>query len=148
MKIVEIKSIARHGVSLRLTGHVVSEAVARIIHFNSDMEMRDIMAFDRYQKGSLLSDEDLDRLKRIKSTCIHGNELPEIFTGTHQVQDGNDHVAVIVLSENQRAILASIERNPQITTKDLSAEIGISSRSIRDNLKTMLDRGHHCKGRY
>lgn len=130
-----------YGVSLRLTGHVVSEAVARIIHFNSDIEMRDIMALDRYQKGSSLSNEDLDRLKRIKSTCRYGNELPEIFAGTHQVQESKDHAAVIVLTENQRAILASIEHNPQITTKDLSAEVGISSRSVRDNLKTMSDRG-------
>lgn len=120
---------------------MVSEAVARIIHFNSDIEMRDIMALDRCQKGLPLSDEDLDRLKRIKSTLIHGNELPEIFAGTHQVQESNDHVAVTVLTENQRAILASIGRNPQITTKDLSAEVGISSRSVRDNLKTMSDRG-------
>lgn len=123
-----------YGTSLRLTGHVISEAVARIIHFNSDLEMKDIMALDRYQKGKILSDDDLDRLRRIRSTCVNGNELPEAFTGESTPLSG-DRVVSFALSVNQRAILSVIESDPRISTDDIAIKVGISPRAVRDNIR-------------
>lgn len=129
-----------YGTSLRLTGHVISEAVARIIHFNSDLEMEDIMALDRYQKGKVLSDDNLDRLRRIRSTCVNGNELPEAFMG-ERVPSDRDRIVSFALSDNQKSILSAIEGDSQISTDDIAIKVGISSRAVRDNIRKMIDNG-------
>ena len=45
------------------------------------------------------------------------------------------------LTENQRKILQSIEKNPKITSEELSEVVGISSRKIRENVRKLKDEG-------
>ena len=45
------------------------------------------------------------------------------------------------LTENQKKILQSIEKNPKITSEELAAIVGISSRKIRENIRKLKDEG-------
>ena len=45
------------------------------------------------------------------------------------------------LTENQKKILQSIEKNPKITSEELAEVVGISSRKIRENIRKLKDEG-------
>lgn len=45
------------------------------------------------------------------------------------------------VTENQSKILKSINKNPNITTKELSEIIGISDRKIKENIKKLKNAG-------
>src|SRR3989338_4473228 len=105
--------------------------------------------------NTLYLSKDIERwgsgLKRIHDACKEEKvkvEFKKLKSGFlvvfNRKEEGPKGVLKEVLkdlTENQKKILQSIEKNPKITSEELAAIVGISSRKIRENIRKLKDEG-------
>src|SRR3989338_3077048 len=104
---------------------------------------------------TLYLSKDIERwgsgLKRIYDACTEESvkvEFQELKSGFlvvfNRKEEGPKRVLKEVLkdlTENQKKILQAIEKNPKVTSEELAAIVGISSRKIRENIRKLKDEG-------
>jgi ATP-dependent DNA helicase RecG len=62
------------------------------------------------------------------------------FTRTKRVGNRVGDKVTKKVTDNQRKILAYMQNNAHITTRQLSIKIGISNRKIKDNIKKLKEK--------
>ncbi|MCQ2079210.1 MAG: putative DNA binding domain-containing protein [archaeon] len=131
------------GVCLKITGHSIDDAVTRIVHFNDDLSMKELLALDRYQKHRKLSAEDVEQLRHVQRVSKHGDEidLQEFLSRSTKEISFNTSERISATTELQARILTFLSRNNTTTIDNLAKCLEIPDRTARYNIQKLISDG-------